>query len=46
MRDRKNHVNRRYEQKIIIILGSKDLIVNKKVKTTHQNRLMDNCEWF
>jgi len=32
MRDRKNDLNRRYGQKIIIILISKNLIVNKKLK--------------
>jgi len=26
-----------YEQKVIIILKSKNLIINKKIKTTHQN---------
>ena len=40
MRDRKNDLNRRYGQKVIIILRSKDLIVNKKNKTTHQNSPM------
>ena len=29
-RDRTNDINQRYEQKVIIILRSKDLIVNKK----------------
>ena len=32
MRDRKNDLNRKYGQKVLIILRSKDLIVNKKLK--------------
>ena len=46
MRDSKNYLNRRYEQKVIIILRSKDLIVNKKIKTTHQNSPMVKFERF
>ena len=46
MRDRKNDLNRRYGQKVIIILKSKDLIVNKKIKTTHQNNPMVKFERF
>ena len=33
-------------QKVIIILRSKDLIINKKSKTTHQNSLMVKFERF
>ena len=40
MCDRKNNLNRRYGQKVIIILRSNDLIINKKIKTTHQNSSM------
>ena len=46
MRDRKNDLNRRYGQKLLIILRSKDLIVNKKIKTTHQNNLIVKFERF
>ena len=44
--DRKNDLNRRYGQKVIMILRSKDLIVNKKIKTTYQNSPMVKFERF
>ena len=40
MYDRKNDLNRRYGQKVIIILRSNNLIINKKIKTTNQNSSM------
>ena len=46
MRDRKNDLNRMYVQKIIIILKSKDLIINKKIKITHQNSPIVKFEQF
>ena len=44
MCDRKNDINRRYGQKVIIILRTKDLIVNKKIKTTQNNISMVKFE--
>jgi len=50
MRDRKNDLNRRYGQKVIIILRSKDLIVNKKLKpptkTVRWSNLNDFDSWM
>jgi hypothetical protein len=40
--EHKNHLI----QKVIIILRSKDEIVNKKFKNTHQNNPMVKFEWF
>ena len=46
MRDRRNDLNRRYRQKVIIILRSKDLIVNKKIKTTQRTVRWSNLNGF
>ena len=46
MRDRKNDLNRRYGQKVIIVLRSKDLIVNKKIKTTQKTVRWSNLNGF
>ena len=46
MRDRKNDLNRRYGQKVIIILRSKDLIVNKKLKPPTKAALWSNLNDF
>ena len=50
MRDCKNDLNRRYGQKVIIILRSKDLIVNKKLKpptkTVRWSNLNDFDSWM
>ena len=50
MRDRKNDLNRRYGQKVIIVLRSKDLIINKKLKpptkTARWSNLNDFDSWM
>ena len=46
MRDRKNDLNRRYGQKVIIILRSKDLIVNKKLKSPIKTARWSNFNGF
>ena len=46
MRDRKNDLNRRYEQKVIIILRSKDLLVNKKLKPPTKTARWSNLNGF
>ena len=46
MRDRKNDLNQRYEQKVIIILRSMDLIVNKKLKPPTKIARWSNLNGF
>ena len=46
MRDRKNDLNRRYGQKVIIILRSKDLIINKKLKPPTKTVWWSNLNGF
>ena len=46
MRDRRNDLNRSYGQKVIIILRSKDLIVNKKLKPPTKTARWSNLNGF
>ena len=46
MRDRKNDLNRTYRQKVIIILRSKNLIVNKKLKSPTKIARWSNLNGF